>query len=525
MEIKVTFQPSGRSVFVLPGTLLMEAAGLAGIVLQSPCGGQGTCGKCRVLINGADFLTCQTTVEKDTVVEIPKESMFESRHRILVDDTGCMPERHNPRVSSKGTLGVAFDIGTTTVVGTLFDLAEGRELCVESKLNGQIPLGDDVVSRIQKVCEAPAELFNLQESIVGTVNEIIGDLCSKAGTDVARVEDIVIAGNSTMQQIFCGMSIAGLGMMPFKQEFHEAQILEASEVGVMASADAKIFVFPQVDGFVGGDTVAGILASRLDERSGAVLFVDIGTNGEIVLFANGRLLTASTAAGPAFEGARIKQGMRAVEGAIEKVIIGENVECNVIGNVKPVGICGTALIDAVAGLLDIGVIDEMGRILSGDETPDDLSDAIRNRLIAENGMSAFVLVNGTESASGRSICIWQKDIRELQLAAGAIRAGVNILLKNAGITAMDISEVLLAGGFGNFIRRNHALRIGLLPLVPHEKIKFIGNAASLGAKLALLSVDEREYAEKLRKHAEHVDLSMDPEFQNEFASAMIFPAS
>lgn len=525
MEIKVTFQPSGRSVHVLPGTLLLEAAGLAGIILQTPCGGQGTCGKCRVVMSGEDALACQVEVTKDIVVEIPEGSMFESRQRILVEHTAGAMRSHKPRVSSKGALGIAFDIGTTTVAGTLFDLHEGRELGVACELNGQIVFGDDVVSRIQKVCEEPAAILSLRGSIVETVNRIIKTLCSDAGVEVSCVEDIVIAGNSTMQQIFCGMDISGLGMLPFKQAFKEAQMLTAREAGVTAADDAQVYVFPQIDGFVGGDTVAGMVASRLDEREGAILFIDIGTNGEIVLSAGGRILTASTAAGPAFEGARIKQGMRAVPGAIEKVIIGDSVECNVIGSMRPVGICGTALIDAVAGLLDVGVVDETGRILSGDELPSDLSDNICKRVIMKNGMMAFTLVEGVDTASGKRICIWQKDIRELQLAAGAIRAGINILMRIAGIAAADLSEILLAGGFGNFIRRNNALRIGLLPSVLHERIKFVGNSALLGSKLALLSIDERDYAEQLRKRAEHVDLSMDIEFQNEFAMAMMFPDS
>jgi uncharacterized 2Fe-2S/4Fe-4S cluster protein (DUF4445 family) len=255
------------------------------------------------------------------------------------------------------------------------------------------------------------------------------------------------------------------------------------------------------------------------------MLVDIGTNGEIVLVAGGQIYAASTAAGPAFEGARITQGMRATSGAIEKVVIDDSVLYNVIGNVKPVGICGTALIDAVAGLLRVGIIDSTGRILEESELPDTVPGKLRKRLISRSGDSAFVLVESNETASGEAICLWQRDIREFQLASAAIRAGITILLNRAGMQASDLGALLLAGAFGNFIRRGNARRTGLLPQIPCDRIRFIGNAASLGAKLALLSVNERKYAEELRRKTKHVDLSLDPDFQIQFSDAMMFPES
>lgn len=522
-EIKIEFRPSGRNVYVLPGTLLIEAAGLAGIVLQTPCGGQGTCGKCRVLIDGRECLACEALVDHDTVVDVPRESLFESRQKILVHDTGGEPVSRNPRVRSENAHGAAFDIGTTTVVGTLFNLCDGRELGVASELNSQIAEGDDVISRIEKVCENPAKIFEMQDSIVGTVNEMMDGLCHRAGVSTGDIHDIVVAGNSTMQQLFCGMDISALGSLPFRQAFHEAQVCSAEALGIRGAQDAQVYVFPQVGGFIGGDTVAGVLATRLDQRDGVALLVDIGTNGEIVLSSNGRLLATSTAAGPAFEGARIIHGMRATDGAIEKIIIDDGVRYNVIGDAAPAGICGTALIDAVSGLLDAGIIDETGRLLKGDALPCGCPSDLVKR-IGEDGKGIFfMLVDGRDTATGRPICLWQKDIRELQLAAGAIRSGINILLQMVGLRPDQVDEVLLAGAFGNFIRRNHACRIGLLPQIPSDRIKFVGNVASLGAKLVLLSMEEREYAAKLRNRIEHVDLSTSLDFQNEFASAMIFP--
>jgi uncharacterized 2Fe-2S/4Fe-4S cluster protein (DUF4445 family) len=610
-EIKVTFQPSGRSAYVLPGTSLLEAAGLAGIILQTPCGGKGTCGKCRVRIVGGACpppppsgkgpltdrqilegfrLACHCAVQGPLRVEIPAESTFESHLQILVGDSGekgnLNPEVRKVRfrlqppsaddarsdlarlgealggapippdllrvlpgflrlhrwegtavVGGDGLLavepgdtcrdlyGIAFDVGTTTVVGTLVNLADGRECAVASRLNSQIPFGDDVISRILKVRENVAALTQLQEAVAGTLNEIVASACRQAGVPAERVYDVSVAGNATMQQILCGLDPSALGEMPFVQVFERAQTLPASRLGILVNPAARVYVFPQIGGFVGGDTVAGIVASRLDRCERPVLFVDIGTNGEIVLAHRGEMLAASTAAGPAFEGARIRQGMRATAGAIEKVILRDGVLVNVIGDARPAGLCGTALIDAAADMLRLGILDPTGRIAAPGEAPPGLPPALRDRLEPDDGQTRFVLVPATQTASGEPICLWQRDIRELQLATAAIRAGIRILLGRAGLDAGDLGAVLLAGAFGNFIRRSAARRIGLLPQIPCDRIRFIGNAASLGAKLALLSRDERRYAEEARQKAVHVDLSKDPEFQAQFAESMLFPES
>ena len=284
---------------------------------------------------------------------------------------------------------------------------------------------------------------------------------------------------------------------------------------------ARLYVFPQVGGFVGGDTVAGMLAAGFEGLKKPTLLVDIGTNGEIALLSGERLLCASTAAGPAFEGARIRQGMRATSGAIEKVLVEDGrLLINVIGNAPPAGLCGTALIDAVAELLRCGIVECTGRILSPDELPPGLPVDLRDRVVVEDDQPRVVLAR----ANGESpeICLWQRDIRELQLASGAIRAGIETLLRRAAIGPGELADVLLAGAFGNFIRRSNAQRIGLLPDLPHERIRFIGNASSMGAKMALLSKDERGLAECLGARAEHVDLSTDPDFQSAFGAAMLF---
>jgi len=608
-ELKVVFQRSGRSVFVLPGTALVEAAGRAGVILQMPCGGRGTCGKCRVRIvagaTGNDVarhaalpsdafeqgwrLGCQVRVTTPLTVEVPPESTFEYQQRILVEDSGhggvldpgvakCYVELEPPTqadsrsdltrlcaalggvtvapelvaalpaflreqdwrgtaVLADGCLiglepddttsvlyGVAFDIGTTTVVGTLFDLVAGESRAVASEMNGQVSQGDDVLARILRIREDASALLTLQTAILDTIRTIIRKLCAEADVASRNIYEVTAAGNSTMQQILAGYDPSALGEVPFVQVFDTAQTLPAARLGLPLADGATVYLFPQVGGFVGGDTVAGVLAARLDASDGPALLVDIGTNGEIVLAHDGKLEATSTAAGPAFEGARIVQGMRASPGAVEKVVLDDEVRLNVIGNARPAGLCGTGLIDAVAELLRAGIVDSTGRILPAEELPAGLPDTLRDRIAFDaEGRGRFILAVAAESATGEDLCLWQKDIRELQLACGAIRAGIAILLRRAGLQPGELGTVLLAGAFGNFIRRRNACRIGLLPAVPHEAIRYIGNAASLGAKLALLSAPVRRRADALRGRIQHVDLSLDPEFQLEFGMAMLFP--
>jgi len=607
-ELRVTFQPSGRSVFVLSGTVLLEAAARAGFVVETPCGGAGKCGKCVVRVTSGECspcgvesgalsdeqvrdgyrLACACKVNEELIVEIPQASLFEGGQKILAEHADEpmhiepsivkryveLPPatREDPRADaerlrdaldgarlnldvlrdlpnvvreedfrvtativdgvvvrvqagnqSDGCYGLALDIGTTTLVATLVELTSGTDLAVASMVNPQTSHGDDVVSRIGK-CRGSAEgLSELQSAVRTAVNALIEEVSRKAGVAREEICEVVAAGNTTMQQIFCGINPRSLSEIPFSPTFHEALSIEASELGIGIHRAGTINVFPQIGGFVGGDTVAGIIATRMDRKSSPVLLVDVGTNGEIVLANEGRLVATSVAAGPAFEGARIAQGMRATEGAIEKVVIDGDVRINVIGNAAPSGLCGTGLIDATAAMLRCGVLDTTGRILSPEELPTGLPDAIRARVVEEDGEFCFVLAPAEESSTGRPVCLFQKDIRELQLANGAIRAGIGILLRREGVEPGQLGMILLAGAFGNFIRRKNACRIGMLPRVPSERIRFVGNTASFGAKRALLSRTEKEYAQRVRRETRHVDLSLDPDFQMEFGSAMLFP--
>lgn len=608
-EIQITFQPSGRRVFVLPGTILLEAAARAGFIVGTPCGGKGTCGKCRVKVIGGCKpseteikllgrgpvdegwrLACLAKVCGPSTVEIPSSSLFTGGQKILESGSGAPVEvkaritkryiemtapshedakgdlerikavvgdvesgitvlRHLPGVLRKSGFkvtavlrdreliavepgdttarlyGVAFDIGTTTVVCSLVDLVTGEDLAVSSGVNPQTSFGDDVITRITKCRQDVHGLSQLHGAILEMVRQLVTQACEDAEVDPLMVYEAVFAGNTAMQEILCGIDPSPLGEMPFVLASRKAVSMTAMEFGLNINPEASVRVFPEIGGFVGGDTVAGIVAARLDEYNRPVLLVDIGTNGEIVLASGGKMLGTSVAAGPAFEGARIINGMRAVPGAIEKVVIDDAVHCNIIGDMEPVGICGTGMVDAVAGMLRAGLLDEGGRIQAPSDLDDATADKFADRLVKNGEQYDFMLYDAEETATGEPIMIHQRDVRELQLANGAIRAGISILLRMAGIGPGDLEAVLVAGGFGNFIRRKNARRIGMLPAIPTSRIMYIGNAALFGARRVLLSTIEEKRASSLAEQVIHVDLSLDPDFQMEFGSAMIFPDS
>ncbi|HSW45355.1 MAG TPA: ASKHA domain-containing protein [Phycisphaerae bacterium] len=610
-QVSVVFHPPGRSVSVLRGTTLLEAAALAGLTIDTPCGGGGTCGKCRVHLAGKApaacvaeeqmfgegelaagwRLACQVRVQQPCTVEVPESSLFAGQCQIQErSETGEVAalqpsvrkvyvEMEAPTLESdapdllrleqrvgafeadldiltelpgrlrekgfRGTavladhrlidfetgdtsgrcFGAAFDIGTTTLVGSLMDLGTGAELAVASSVNPQVGLGDDVLSRIRHV-DKPDGLKELQQAVVSEVNRLIGRLCAEAGVEPREVYEIALAGNTTMEHFVCGIDPTPLGQMPFVPAFGRGLLLRAADLGLTVHPGAFAYVFPVIGSFVGGDTVGGILTTRLASLDGPALMVDVGTNGEIVLAHDGQLWAASTAAGPAFEGARISCGMRASRGAIEKVVLDEDVRLGTIGESRPTGLCGSGLIDLAAELIRVGIVSLAGRLLPPDKLPRDLPAAIRQRVrLDPAGKVEFVLADARTSGTGEDLAITQRDIRELQLAAGAIRAGIRILLRQAGFTPADLKVVLLAGGFGSFIRRRNARQIGLLPpeLESHH-IHYVGNTSLSGARWALLSVDARRRAEELARHARHIELSMDTQFQMEFGEAMIFPA-
>ena len=420
--------------------------------------------------------------------------------------------------------GVAMDVGTTTLVAMLLDLGTGEELAIASRVNPQTAFGDDVLSRILHAGRGVGALEELRRAVIGAADEMIGELADRAGVVRQRIYLLSFSGNTTMQQLLAGIDPRSLGEIPFVPAISGPILTAASSLGLRIHPRGRAYVLPVIGGFVGGDTVSGILATGLGQMTGPTLLVDIGTNGEIVLAAEGKLTAASTAAGPAFEGARISQGMRGSTGAIERVHFDGVLRTQVIGGVRPAGLCGSGLIDLAAELLQHGVLGPEGRMVSADNPPDGLPADLRRRLVVAQGKPAFLLADAAETATGKPILLTQQDVRELQLASGAIRAGVEILLRRSGLATTDLDAVLIAGGFGNYVRRSSAQRMGLLPpAIPRERIRYQGNTSLAGARLVALSHQARRQAEALARRTQHVNLSRNPDFAWAFADAMLFP--
>ncbi len=419
--------------------------------------------------------------------------------------------------------GVAFDIGTTTIVGSLLDLNKAEVIAVAALTNPQNIYGADVISRITHASREKDGLKQLQEKVIEAANKIIKELLHQTKVARDRVYEVVAVGNTTMSHLFMGIDPTYLAPAPFIPAYSRALEVEASELGLKINPGGRVTFLPNIAGYVGSDTVGVILATNMDLRSDTCAAIDIGTNGELVVAAGGRLIACSTAAGPAFEGAQIKQGMRAAAGAIEAVsYVNGNLELKMIDNAPACGICGSGLIDAAAALLDAGLIEPSGRFLNPEENPDQIPAHLKDRLRPGKGGFEFVLVPGSESESGEDIVLTQGDLRELQLAKGAIYAGLMILLKEAGITENDLDQVLLAGAFGNYVSKESALKIGLLPQLPPEKIIAVGNAAGDGSRMALASKVVRNRALALPKKVEHLELSTRPDFQDIFVDALSF---
>ncbi|MGB9840786.1 ASKHA domain-containing protein [Thermovenabulum sp.] len=427
-------------------------------------------------------------------------------------------------VESKDTterlLGMAFDIGTTTLVGYLMDLNTGKELTHVSSLNPQTKYGADVISRIIYASQTKEGLKNLHEEVVAEMNNLIKKAAEDTGYRPEDIYAVTVAGNTTMHHLFFKILPRYLASAPYVPVVKDSLTVDASEIGIKINPAGKVIALPNIAGFVGADTVAAALAAEMDRAEELKLLIDIGTNGEIVLGTKDRLFACSTAAGPAFEGAHISCGMRGATGAIDHITIGEDYKYTVIGDTMPAGICGSGLLDAVAELLKIGIVDKKGRILRPEQITDEIGMLYKDRIRNINGIMSFILEN--ETSTGKPVYINQKDIRELQLAKGAIAAGIQVLLTLYGAKVEDIKEVLLAGAFGNYLKPESACKIGLIPRELEGKIKGIGNAAGVGAKLALLSKHELERANQLSKKIKYVELSAVKEFNSFFANNIGF---
>ena len=592
---EITFLPEERTITVAQGTTLLQAMRTAGLIVETPCDGRGTCGKCRVKTDGnltapteiettslgkqlADGirLACQAKVAGSVQMELLSQQtnsfvtleegqsmqwpldppvykitpgkvgaeheqreldygmvpLFPDKYPGLLQEMAANHEtgsNHQAAVVKNGKLldwqyqpgrtcyGIALDIGTTSVVAELFDLVTGKTMGVASCLNPQTEFGGDVLTRISFAAKQAGGTQHLQKKIIEGINRLIEQLTTAKQLDSQDVYEVVVAGNTTMLHLLLGVSPSSLAHAPYWPVFTQQVEVSPTTLSITMSKQGVVTVLPSAAAFVGADIVAGLLAVGLQHYHKTALFIDIGTNGEIVVCKNGWLVGTSSAAGPALEGMNITCGCRAENGAIEAVAIASDgtVNLQVISNGLPTGICGSGLIDLVSELVRCGVITTNGRFA----TPEKILPALASRLVAIDGRQVFVV-----SEEGK-IFLSQKDIRQVQLAKGAITAAINLLLKEIGISFEEIDEVLVAGAFGFHLKPASLVGIGLLPRYCQNKIRFVGNTAIEGAKAVLLNRNASVEVQQIGQNIKIVELSLQPEFQGYFVEALAFPAN
>ena len=513
----ITFLPMNRIIQVEAGSNLFQVARDNEIDLGGICSGNKTCGKCKAIItegNTKEFeeeelrhfteeerstgmrLTCCFLVVQDTCVIVPNSNLDKPRLNSM--------KQKELNISQ---YGVAFDIGTTSVEAELWNLEMKESIGKLSEQNPQTLYGADVISRISYANSDPTHLDRLTKIIRECCNKLILELTERFNISTSDIVSVVIAANTTMSHLFLGKSVVTLSKLPFQGISYEGEEWKASDIGMNIQPDGSVYIMPGIGGHVGSDTVGCILAKNLAHSTGNQLLVDIGTNGEIVLAKDGKLIACSAAAGPAFEGAAIHQGMRAVEGAISKVEINkEEITLEIIGaekgNVVPIGICGSGVLETVSELYRNGIMNETGRLLG------------------TAGEKNYVTL---WQESEREVILTQKDIRELQLAKSAIYAGIVLLLKEEKITIEELDHIYLAGAFGCNINLNKAIHIGLLPDIELERIDYIGNGSLEGAAKLLIGEISKQEAEQISKDTRHIELALCEDFLDEYVQAISFP--
>ena len=480
----ITLREQHKTLAVPAGISLLDALRNNGIYPDAPCGGNGHCGKCKVTVDGKETLACQTIIDRDMTVTLPQ---MENLH-ILQDGLG---QKQSTTSSQEGYL-LAFDIGTTSVVCTLLDGMTGAVLAKSSMLNPQVTYGADVINRIHAASQG--SLPQLTQLIRNAMTKLLQTVCETANTLPQQISRVSVVGNPAMQQFLLDIDPQNLSKVPFAPVLITAKMISCEDI-LPVCTKAKLMVVPNIAGFVGADTVGCLLATRLDKKEELTLLVDIGTNGEMVLGNKDRMIACATAAGPALEGANIRFGMRSANGAIDHVWI-ENgkILCSVIGGVTATGICGSGLVDAVAVGLELGLINKRGKLMTGDHTLR-LTD---------------------------TVYLTQEDIRQVQLAKGAIQAGIRLLASQMNAEIESIQKVLLAGAFGSSLDSKSACRMGLLPEQLLDKIEPIGNAALEGAKMLALDATLLPLTQALTENVEFMELSCQPSFPKTFAKAMLF---
>jgi uncharacterized 2Fe-2S/4Fe-4S cluster protein (DUF4445 family) len=553
----VTFLPDNLSITVAPGTTILQASRLAGALIEAPCNGAGHCGKCAVRVSPRDLeklvihaphhlsieqeesgivLACHAELHGDLSVTILRNE--EHDLQIVTGGVSHTIER-NPFISKRydpardetlvlggdsilareagdttwGNFGVVVDIGTTTLAAGLIDLASGIEIVSRSALNPQTVYGQDVLSRIRFAADEGG-LETLRSSLLMEINRLIGEAAAEAGIATDSIHEVIFSGNSCMLHLATGVDPAPLGRIPFTPTIRGGNHLPASSCRLEIAPHGLVWLLPIISAYVGGDITAGILAGELHKLSGVTLFIDIGTNGEMILARDGRLSATATAAGPAFEGMNISCGMRAAAGAIEEVSFSplSDLSLKTIGGSAPRGICGSGLMDLTAELVRTGVVGRSGRF--ADPSAGNLPEALAARLRKINGKTVFTL--------GEGLAFTQTDVRQVQLAKGAIRAGIDLLLDAHATTAGEIDRVYIAGSFGFHLREESLLTLGLLPAEVAGKVTFLGNTAKSGGEMLLLDHTLRSELLQLVDSVEVVELAANPAFDRAFMEAMKF---
>lgn len=498
--VQIDLLPVGKTLAVAHGTPLQDVLFEHGV--EFPCGGRGRCKGCKIKVLAGHLAITEEDRQKLSAGELAAGWRLACRARAESDlkidlqqwEATILTDDSEFAFTARPGLGIALDLGTTTLVAQLVDLQTGHVLGVRTALNAQAQHGADIMSRVEYAVAAEGRL-TLQSLIRGQIGQICRDLANDHAGPAQALQSVILVGNTVMHHLFCGIDLEPLSHYPFEPKSAGLQTFSTKDLQWELPGDPVVRFLPCLGGFVGSDILAGLLATRLHESEPLVALIDLGTNGEIVVGNRERMLCASTAAGPAFEGARISMGMRAATGAISEVRVEDgNLVCHVLGQSAPRGICGSGLVDAVAASLDLGLVRPNGR-----------------------------LANGNSLDLARPVSLNQWDIRELQLAKGAIAAGFRLLLQQWGAAESDLKEVYLAGAFGNYINQASARRIGLLNF-PAEKIRPAGNTALLGAKLALFETDGHNGAyPDLLARVQHVSLHEDPRFQETYVDEMGFP--
>lgn len=597
MPYTIEFEPVGRRGVCPDEGSLLDAARRLGVDLVTLCGGEGTCGRCKIQVLAgrvtplteaersaltpqeqlAGFrLACQTLPLSDVKCTIPPDSLGTPQRtqieglEVSVPPEPCVracevrllppslldvtsdaarlrqalhtqgaPCEHvdldvlrevSPFLRAHGwqaqatlrdtecialapagtrQLGLAVDLGTTKVAGYLLDLATGRTLASKGIMNPQIAYGEDVITRISHARSSPAGARHMQDLAVGALNELATDLSTEVGVSPTDIVDAVIVGNTAMHHLLLRLPAEQLALAPYVPAESDALDIKARDVGLRSAPGAYVHLLPNIAGYVGADHVAMLLAIQAPQLQGVVLALDIGTNTEVCLIHDGRMSSVSCASGPAFEGAHIQHGMRAAAGAIEQLRLqGDRVIYHTVTGAPPVGLCGSGILDALAQLYLAGIVNRNGRM------------GQHPRILEKDGQREFVLVSQAERDGAPAISVTQHDVRELQLAKGAMRTGIQALLEANGLRDEDIDHVIIAGAFGSYIDVSSAITLGMLPALPLARFRQVGNAAGTGARLALISRSQRQEAQAIARRVRYLELGTLPRFNDIFAQSM-----